>query len=319
MLRFLKKWSLAVAITAGAGLYLLFAKTPCLAASADVLGPWCVRALPASLFLTLFVTFSKVDFRGMAPRLWHFAVLATQLAGVALLAWAALRLSPDAPEWWSKPVLEAALVCVIAPCATATPVVVAKLGGDLAQSTSFTLLSSLSAALLIPAVFPALEPDGGATFWATSSAILRKLSLVLLLPLALGAIVHFRIPRLRRWIEARPDLGFQCWCVSLALTAGLTAKNLLHSAADAPTLAAIAALSLSAAALQFAAGRLLGRLFGSPVCAAQAMFQKNTGLAIWIAYVYLTPAASIGAGCYVLWQNIINSWELWQHRRKGTR
>jgi BASS family bile acid:Na+ symporter len=25
--------------------------------------------------------------------------------------------------------------------------------------------------------------------------------------------------------------------------------------------------------------------------------------------------ASVGAGCYVLWQNIINSLELWQYRR----
>ena len=49
------------------------------------------------------------------------------------------------------------------------------------------------------------------------------------------------------------------------------------------------------------------------------MFQKNTSLAIWIAYMYLTPEASIGAGCYVLWQNIINSYELWQHRRTSAQ
>ena len=32
--------------------------------------------------------------------------------------------------------------------------------------------------------------------------------------------------------------------------------------------------------------------------------------------MYLSPVASIGAGCYVLWQNIINSIELWQQQVK---
>jgi len=32
--------------------------------------------------------------------------------------------------------------------------------------------------------------------------------------------------------------------------------------------------------------------------------------------MYLNPVASVGAGCYVLWQNIINSLELWEYRKK---
>jgi BASS family bile acid:Na+ symporter len=35
-----------------------------------------------------------------------------------------------------------------------------------------------------------------------------------------------------------------------------------------------------------------------------------------VAYTYLNPVASVGAGCYVLWQNIVNSVELWEYRRK---
>jgi BASS family bile acid:Na+ symporter len=33
--------------------------------------------------------------------------------------------------------------------------------------------------------------------------------------------------------------------------------------------------------------------------------------------MYLSPVASIGAGCYVLWQNIINSMEIWQYRKRA--
>ena len=32
--------------------------------------------------------------------------------------------------------------------------------------------------------------------------------------------------------------------------------------------------------------------------------QKNTVLAIWMAYTYLNPLSSVGPGSYVLWQNI---------------
>ena len=68
--------------------------------------------------------------------------------------------------------------------------------------------------------------------------------------------------------------------------------------------------------VQFELGRLVGRRLGEEINAGQALFQKNTALSIWVAYMYLSPVASIGAGCYVLWQNIINSMELWQYRKK---
>jgi BASS family bile acid:Na+ symporter len=63
-------------------------------------------------------------------------------------------------------------------------------------------------------------------------------------------------------------------------------------------------------------GKSVGRFFHSTIEAGQALGQKNTAFAIWIAYTYLNPVASVGPGCYILWQNIVNSWELWQHRRK---
>jgi hypothetical protein len=81
-------------------------------------------------------------------------------------------------------------------------------------------------------------------------------------------------------------------------------------------LLAIAVATLALCFVQFELGRLVGRRLGEEINAGQALFQKNTALSIWVAYMYLSPVASIGAGCYVLWQNIINSMELWQYRKK---
>jgi len=71
--------------------------------------------------------------------------------------------------------------------------------------------------------------------------------------------------------------------------------------------------------VQFLIGRGVGRWLGEEVNAGQGLFQKNTALSIWVAYMYLNPVASVGAGCYVLWQNIINSFEIWQDRKQKMR
>lgn len=111
-----------------------------------------------------------------------------------------------------------------------------------------------------------------------------------------------------------PNLSFYLWGVSLTIVAGVTVKNILHSNAPLWLLTAIAALSFVVCFVQFGIGRAIGRHLGEEICSGQALFQKNTSLAIWVAYLYLHPVASVGAGCYVLWQNIINSAELWHYR-----
>ncbi len=321
MLRFLKNWTLPVAITVGVGLYLLFALTPALQSAGDVLGPILEKLLPATIFMTLFVTFSKVDFHLMRLRRWHLLILGAQLALVALLLSAILALPADGSleATARKHLLEVVLICVIAPCASAAPVVVGKLGGDLTQMTTFMLLSSVSASLLIPLLFPLIEPHEGLTFVPAFLAILGKLASVLLLPLVLGAIVRHWVKPVYDFIKTTPDLGFYLWSVCLAITSGLTMRNILASHTAAHLFGAIALLPLATAIVQALIGGAIGRSKEECTCTRQAMFQKNTGLAIWIAWVFLTPEASIGAGCYVLWQNIINSYELWQHRRSDAR
>lgn len=316
--RFLKDWTLAVSIFLGVGLYLLFALTPALDAAGTQLAPLFERLLPLTIFATLFVTFSKIEYRRLRLRRWHLYVLAVQLALVGLVL-ALISISTLTGEWqrWVILLLEAILICIIAPCASASPVVVSKLGGDLTQMTAFVLLSSLVTSLLIPLVFPLVEPHAGSTFATAFLAILRRLASVLLLPLALGFAVHMWVRPLYAWIERTPDLAFYLWTLSLGITSGLTARNIATAGIAPAMLVAIAALSLLTSWLQLGLGHLVGHLSGELISARQAMFQKNTGLAIWIAFVYLTPEASVSAGCYVLWQNLINSYELWQ-RNKAT-
>jgi len=322
ILRFLKDWTLPVAIAVGTVVYLTFDLVPALDEAGNVLGPIIDIIFPVTLFLTLFVTFCKVDFHQMRFHRWHFGILLAQVLLVALVVGAILLMNPNPNVDVHvvvdvKLLLEAILTCIIGPSAVAAPVVVGKLNGNISTMTTFTLLSSMASALMIPAVFPILEPTADVAFLDAFLIILEKMLLVLLLPLVLGWLVQHYVGRLARWIASKSDLSFYLWCVSLSITTGVTVKNIVHSDASVWLLWWIAVTSLLLCFVQFLIGHVVGRHLGELVNSRQALFQKNTGLSIWVAYMYLNPVSSIGAGCYVLWQNIINSLELWQFRRES--
>lgn len=308
LIRFLKDWTLPVAIAVGSTFYLTFHWVPALDTLGNTLGPVFDVLFPVFVFLTLFVTACKVDYRQMLPHRWHGGVLTAQLLLVATCIGLVLMVEEHAER---KIFWESILTCIIGPSASAAPVVVGKLGGNINTMTTYTLLSSLASAILIPLVFPILEPTAGITFFTAFLTILHKVSAILLLPLVLGWIVQHFLHGLHRRIVSMPNLSFYCWAISLSITTGITVKNIIHSEASDELLFWIAIGSLLLCIVQFVIGRGTGRWLGEEVNAGQALFQKNTALSIWVAYIYLNPVASVGAGCYVLWQNIINSAEIY--------
>ena len=72
----------------------------------------------------------------------------------------------------------------------------------------------------------------------------------------------------------------------------------------------IAGVSLLSCLLQFLIGRLVGVSYGEPISAAQALGQKNTVFAIWLAYTFLSPVTALAGGFYSVWHNVVNSWQL---------
>ena len=135
--------------------------------------------------------------------------------------------------------------------------------------------------------------------------------------MGLAYIVKHFMKRLHARIIAVRDLSFYLWGCSLMIVTGTTVKNIVHAEASIVLLTAIALLGLLLCIIQFAVGRFIGHYFGRAQEAGQALGQKNTAFAIWLGITYLNPLSSVGPGCYILWQNIINSFEIWQARRTG--
>ena len=229
IVRFLKDWTLPVAIATGTVCYLTFYYVPQLDELGNTLSPIIDTVFPISVFLTLLVTFCKVNFHEMRPHRWHTGILMAQLLLVAVIVGICLSLR-DCPD--SKLVWEAILTCVIGPSAAAAPVVVGKLGGNISTMTTYTLLSSFFSALMIPLVFPILEQTVHVAFFDAFLIILEKVSMVLLLPLVLGWLMQHYVKGICARIAAMPNLSFYCWAFSLSITSGITVKNIVHSNAS---------------------------------------------------------------------------------------
>jgi BASS family bile acid:Na+ symporter len=318
IIRFIKDWTLPVAMGTGAALYLVFAFTPQLDDAATAMGPFFASILPLFMFLILFVTFCKVDFRQLRPVAWHGWVALFQVLFIGVLM--ALMLMPTdgptgEPSASAKIVMEALLMCCISPCATAAAVVTQKLGGSLEQMTTYTFLSNFLTVLLAPVCFPLIEKGADITFMAAFTKILHEVFLVLVVPMLLAYVVKHHMKGLHRRIVSVRDLSYYLWACSLMIVTGTTVKNIVHAEVSVWMLTAIALLGLVICVVQFAVGRFIGHYFDHAQEAGQALGQKNTAFAIWLSSAYLNPLSSVGPGCYILWQNIVNSVEIWKHRK----
>ena len=315
VVRFLKNWTLPVSMGIGAATYLVFNYVPQLDAAAMFFAPIMEAILPLFMFLVLFVTFCKVDFHKMCPVWWHLWVSVFNLlfVGIVMVVILGIGLQGD------KLILfEALLMCIISPCATAAAVVTQKLGGNLEQMTTFTFLSNFLTVLLVPVCFPMIEKGADISFMAAFSKILYQVVILLVVPMGLAYIVKHFMKGLHARIIAVKDLSFYLWGCSLMIVTGTTVKNIIHAEASIVLLSAIAMLGLVLCVIQFAVGRFIGHYFNHTQEAGQALGQKNTAFAIWLGITYLNPLSSVGPGCYILWQNIINSFEIWQERKKAT-
>lgn len=320
VVRFIKNWTLPVAMTTGIVAYLLFHFVPVLQPIGRWYAPYNDNVLPDFMFLILFVTFCKVDYKRLIPVKWHLWIGIQQVAFVLALVGLILGFGITGK---ALIMFEAVLVCIIGPAAAAAAVVTAKLGGNLEEMTTYTFVSNFISALLIPLCFPLLPQANAAVadieFWPLFMQILWKVSMVLILPMLLAYIVKHRMHRFHRWLVGIKDLSYYMWGCSLVVVTGTTAMNIREAWEQTSVffLVSIAFMALILCVVQFATGRFIGHYFDKTIEAGQGLGQKNTAFAIWVATAFLNPLSSVGPGCYILWQNIINSVEIWIYRKKG--
>ena len=268
---------------------------------------WSGRMVtPVLIFLMLFVTFCRVRPSEMRLSMLHGWLLLFQT--IACVGVYFLLLPLD------RTVAQGAMICVLAPVAMAAVVIGGMLGANVATMATYSHLCNMAVALLAPAVL-SFAGTGACSF----AGMLARIVPLLVLPFAAAQCCRAVLPGVAGWVAAHSRISFYLWLVSLAVVIGRTTAFLidLHDASAATELW-LAAAALAICLVQFKTGRAIGRRYGDPAAGGQSLGQKNTVLAVWMAQSFLDPISSVAPTAYIVFQNFVNSYQIWRKDRERT-
>ena len=311
---FFRKFALPCSLVLGALGYLIFANVPFLQPLGDAVGPRLVELMPVVLFALLYVTFCKIEIKEMKPKAWHFVL---QLIRTSLALLMVLAICLFGKNYEAKVILEGAFICFICPTAAAVAVVTEKLGGSIGSLTTYTVIANVFTMIIIPSLFPMVEKGADVSFLYMSMMVFRNVTTVLVVPLLLALLSRKFLPRFVDKVKSVKDLGFYMWCFNLTILMGETLRNFLHATVSGWILALLLFVPLLVCIIQFAIGKVVGRHWDASISAGQALGQKNTIVGIWLTLTFLNPLAAVAPGAYVVWQNLVNGWQLWYKEKYG--
>ena len=159
--------------------------------------------LPWLIFFMLFFTFCKVNPLDLRLHKWHWAVLAAQLFFSLVTYGAVMYFTGNAV------LAQGLMMCFIMPTATAAPIIAGKLGGSIQNLTAFTLLSNFATAIIVPVLFPLVNPATDMTFWPAFLLILSRVAPLLLGPFFAAWLVRvgYNYFQRRKYLSATETRG----------------------------------------------------------------------------------------------------------------
>ena len=266
-------------------------------ATAGTLTPILIAAM-------LFVTFCRVDIRAMRLSTIHIWMLAVQFIG-------SIAVYHLVEPLLGEVIAEGAMICVLAPIAMAAVVIGGMLGANVTTMVTYSLICNIATAIIAPMI---LHHYGDDT--CTFAEIIGRVAPTLVAPFVVAQILRYLKPKAAEWFASRSSISFYLWLISLILVLGRTTAFIIDADAEIATQVELAAISLVLCIVQFTIGRMLGKLLGDTVAGGQSVGQKNTILAVWMSQQFLNPIASIAPTAYIIWQNFVNSFQIYRHEQR---
>ncbi len=257
---------------------------------------------PFFIFAMLFCTFCRVNIRDMRPTWLHFWLMVAQLVGTFAIYW---LLRP-----FGSTLAQGGMICALAPMAMGAVVIAGMLGANVATMATHSLVCNLVIAFVAP---PLLSAWGNGA--CTVAEILARVAPLLIAPFLVSQLCRWATPNVASWIGSHPLISFYLWLLSLIVIMGKTVKFIIDSGTEhLTTELLLAAIALAVCLAQFSLGRYLGRRYGDASAGGQALGQKNTVMAIWLAQAFLNPLTCVAPTAYIVWQNIVNSYQIYKYR-----
>ena len=257
---------------------------------------------PFFVFAMLFCSLCRVDIRDLKPTMLHLWLMVAQMVATVAVYYI---LRP-----FSDTVAQGGMICSLAPMAMGAVVIAGMLGANIATMAAHSLVCNLLIAFIAP---PLLSLWGNGT--CTVMEILARVTPLLIAPFVMSQLCRWVTPKAAKWIADHSLLSFYIWLLSLVVIVGKTTRFIIQNGTEHITEEILmAAVALIVCLVQFGVGRWLGRRYGDESAGGQALGQKNTVLAIWLAQSFLNPLACIAPTAYIVWQNIVNSYQIYKYR-----
>lgn len=264
---------------------------------------WCGgMTTPLFIFSMLFCTFCRVNVRDMKPSWLHLWLMVVQVAITVAIYMALLPLG--------ETVAQGGMICALAPMAMGAVVIAGMLGANIATMATHCLICNFAIAFIAP---PILSAWGNGT--CTVVEILMRVAPLLISPFVVAQLCRWLTPKAARWIGSHTMIPFYIWLWSLVVIIGKTTYFIIQSGTShLATEIVLAVVALVICLVQFGVGRWLGKRYGDVAAGTQALGQKNTVMAVWLAQSFLNPLSCVAPTAYIVWQNIVNSYQIYKHR-----
>ena len=257
---------------------------------------------PIFIFSMLFCTFCGVNIKDMRPSWLHLWLMVAQIVGSLVVYYALLPLGDI--------VAQGGMICALTPMAMGAVVIGGMLGANVATMATHSLLCNIITAFVAP---PIISMAGSGT--CTVAEILARVAPLLIGPFFVAQLCRWTMPKVAGWFANHSMLSFYIWLLSLVVIMGKTTYFIIESGTEhIVTELLLAGAALVICLVQFWIGRRLGERYGDGVAGGQALGQKNTLLAIWLSQAFLHPLACIAPTAYIVWQNIVNSYQIYKKR-----
>lgn len=268
--------------------------------------PW--NLVRWALIIMMFMSCLQISFKEMQPKQEHWRILGVNILMGIVPYYLVRFLWPD-----NQDLANAAFFVGITPTATAAPVVISFLGGNIAFALTGFAIVSIGISLALLFLLPLLTGQFTASFMLD---VARTLLLVMFLPLAASALVRHFFPQAPAFAKKCKNFTFSLWSFTL-FTLAATASNYFRQNPDAPksTVLWIIAVSFVLCLLNFTTGYFLTRRNLHWEC-SQLLGQKNTTFTMFLAMHFGGPLAALGPIFYILWHNLWNAWQMYDYDKQ---
>ncbi|MFI3240761.1 MAG: transporter [Bacteroidales bacterium] len=264
--------------------------------------------VPFLIFASLVISFCKVKPHEVRIKDVHIALISFQL----LASWVVyLLLLPINPI-----VAQGAFLCLLMPTASAAPVFTGMVGGSVSFVLAYSLLCNSIFAVLSPFFLNIITANDDIGFFSATITIGERIFPMIAVPLLIAFSLRYFAPKVHTKLVNNQVLSFYLWAVALFISVGNAVSFVIkHGSEDVWSIVGLAIISLVVCVLQFMVGKRIGASDNNSIAAGQALGQKNTILAIWVALTFMNPICSVAPASYILWQNSINSYELFRKNK----